>query len=296
MTNYLFIDKDDTLGEFWNETGIYPNVTSFLEQQVRTNRKIVIATTATVAGAKEHLKSLDYLINCYIGREHFISQGNSIEKKYVASDGAIHNVSDDYYERMNILSQSKIADLKKKMDELLDISQIDDNSNSDQHLDRYSQLSEALYGLIHKQTSELFDDATTYQNPYQLEYVGKDLHLSRRYLAPRDYDLLRTVMIGDLGDGISVPQSDPFTPVVVINPSQREGNWLPVGILLDSLYSEQAQFPWEVFDLFYAQGTKSTVKRSLLDYQPQEVSTFILNEVHYDLDQANGGRRIVIKP
>ena len=39
-----------------------------------------------------------------------------------------------------------------------------------------------------------------YENPYAPHYVFKDLHLARRYLDPKNYNHLRTVMIGDSND------------------------------------------------------------------------------------------------
>ncbi len=133
-----------------------------------------------------------------------------------------------------------------------------------------------------------------YTNPYAQEYIFKDLHLARRYLNPKEYHKLRTVMIGDEDDGNFTPASDPYTPVIVINNQQRSGHWQPVTNLVNILFENEEQFPCEQFNQIYFLGEKRIDKRIAHDIEPTKISTIRLYNQTYELDRISNGKRIII--
>ncbi len=300
--NYLLLDKDETLGIF-PLNGFYPLVESFLNEQVEEGRKLVIATTDKRTSTLRDLKPIDQLIYTYFTRENFRAQSfTEIKQFYIDALHGICDVEKDYAIRGEILP----LDERRRIDEeyaatlhLKDTSE--DRKMREQSEQRLQDIRSFLNQMVHRETQQLFDVATLYQNPYDYSYVFKDLHLIRLYLVQEahatveEHATLRTVMIGDMNDGIATPQSDPFTPVIVINNSQRCGNWQPVTDMLHVLYENLDEFPWQQFDGLYEMGIRMVGRREGLDREPIEISGIRLYNQRYELDRGNKGRRIVIQ-
>ncbi len=294
--NYLLLDKDDTLGEFWHDEGIYPNVPEFLKAQQDASRKIVIVTSATTAGAKQHLQPIGQYIHRYIGREHFQEQPSfKIKRFYINQENIIREVNADYQPRSVALPPEEKAKLEQQRIEQRNLAWDEtDKEKQTQYRNRMEEISDYLDQLLNIQTGQPFDPSTLYKNPYNPQLMRKDLHLVRRYLNSQHHQQLRTIMIGDLEDGMSTPKTDPFTPVIIINHEQRNGNWQPVSNLIDILYQTSQKTPWQIFNELHEQSTPETVQRNLLDYKPQQIRTIRFNNQTYELDTANDGRRIVL--
>ena len=296
--NYLLFDKDDTLGEFWNDTSIYPNVPQFLQLQQNASRKLVIVTSATTTAAKQHLQPIDQYIHRYIGKEHYQNQKVSSRyiQIYIDSENNVRELEIDYHPRSQTLPQAEVHQLESQRKEQMNLAFNEkDKEKQTQYRNKMNEIENYLDQLLHKQTQQPFDPSTLYQNPYNKDLIGKDLHLVRRYLDPQNYQHLRTIMIGDLGDGMTMPQTDPYTPVIVINHQQRQGNWQPVSNLIDILNLTSQKTPWQIFNELHKQGTPETVQRSLLAHTEQEIKTIRFNNHTYELDTANNGRRIVLR-
>ncbi|OGY53377.1 MAG: hypothetical protein A2912_02015 [Candidatus Buchananbacteria bacterium RIFCSPLOWO2_01_FULL_40_23b] len=296
--NYLLFDKDETLGEFWNDTGIYPAVPQFLQQQQNNQQKIVIVTSAITTAAKQHLQPIDQYIHRYIGKEHYQNQKVSSRyiQIYIDSENNVRELEIDYQPRSQTLPQAEVRQLEQQRTEQRNLAWNETNKEKQtQYRNKMNEITEYLDQLLHKQTQQPFDPSTLYQNPYNKDLIGKDLHLVRHYLDPQHHQHLRNIMIGDLGDGMTMPQTDPYTPVIIINHQQREGNWQPVSNLIDILNHKSQLTPWQVFDEIYQQGTPETVQRDLLDNSPQQIKIARFNNQTYELDTANNGRRIVVK-
>lgn len=230
MVDVLFLDKDDTLGEFVSTfgepIGLYPNVPLFLEEQRGKGRKRYITTTAG-EGGKAHLTSIEHLLDGYFGFEQLCAG-----PFYIQADGTVRRIFDDYQYRLRFSPEEE---------RLLP-------SGSD-------------YAIFHKQTREPFDRKTAYQNPHpdNLNFL-KDLYLARRLVAPTGYQELRTVMVGDLGDRDTVT-SDLETPLVIISSAVQEGNWNLVSRAVDYLFSRPDTKPFQIYDAAFETASQDGMQR-----------------------------------
>ncbi|MBI5002225.1 hypothetical protein HZC31_02475 [Candidatus Woesearchaeota archaeon] len=276
----LFLDKDETLGN-WREEwlGLYPGVSDFLKNQKEKGRRLYIATTA-LNHREECLASVNTLLDGYFGRE---SIGEKRGELYVLPDGTFRKVDDDYQARIAFLSDEETStgrhraqERSARIEELLETGQ--DQSEEYQRLQQERrQETIHLFSVVHKQTREPFDETTRYVNPHTKTPVshGKDLYLARRLIAPVGYETLRTVMVGDYGDETTVT-SDPETPLIVVSRSVRAGDWDLVSRLTDTLFSDKAHFPWEVFDALYGQAEPQKDEKTI---QIQGVSYKMIDTV-----------------
>ncbi len=237
MVDVLFLDKDQTLGEFVSTfgepIGLYPNVPQFLEEQREKGRKRYITTTAGKEG-KEHLTSVEHLLDGYFGSEQVDSSGFFAGLFYIRSDGTIRSIRDDYQHRRDFLPEEQ-----RRL------------TPEDRHWRE----------LLHKETKEPFDPKTAYANPHRLFGFLKDLYLVRRLIAPVEYADLRTVMVGDRGDRDSV-KSDLETPLVIISDAVQEGNWDLVSRAVDHLFSSPELKPFQVYDATFETASQNGKKRA----------------------------------
>ncbi|GEM_PF-3273528 len=291
--NYLLIDKDETLGYF-PSPGLYHFTIEFLEEQHTAGKKLIIATTAQIDNAKINLKRVNHLIHTYLCREHFQAQSaTEVKQFYITPEGTIRDIDSQYKRRMDIIAAEERIQLEQEYIKLVE----DNHKLNQQQQQRIQEIRTYLNQLVDIHTKEPFTLSTTrYENPYNKRYVFKDLHLARRYLDPKNYMTLRTIMIGDTKDGQITPASDPYTPVIVINNQQRSGNWQPISDIINILSENEKRYPWQQFDTLYTLGTKQIAERKNHDQLPIEISTIRLLNQTYELDTANNGRRIIVQP
>src|SRR3989338_3544035 len=257
----LFLVKDSTLGQWDKEPiGLYPNVPEFLRSQKDKARKLYITTTAK-DHRKECFASVNTLLEGYFGRE---SIGRERGGLYVLPDGTIRKVDDDYQPRFDSFSDDEQRRYDQELDAIA-LKRDECKPGRRQSLQLQQKLEEKCKfqrDLVHKEIGELFDETRQYVNPY-LEIGaphGKDLYLARRLIAPVGYETLRTVMVGDLGDK-TTPTSDPETPLIIVSNSTQLGNWQPVEVMTDLLFSDNSAKPWEVYERLFVAGKQQDDSR-----------------------------------
>ncbi|MFA6462308.1 MAG: hypothetical protein WCV90_08655 [Candidatus Woesearchaeota archaeon] len=257
-SDILFLDKDNTLGQFgYNGTGLFVGARAFLAAQKQLGRGLYIATTGDTFGRKK-LSEIDDLLDGYFGREQIdvVHRG----QLYLLPDGAIRKVEDDFIERKRFESPEKRAALdresRKRGDRLNTLPY--DSPERAALQEEINAFFDYWRELLHKQTQESFDPSLEYKNPY-CRGSFKDLHLARRIISPTDYTLQRTLMVGDPGDAGGFI-SDPETPLVVVSPRVREGEWDLVTRVVNHLFNDQERKPWELFDELYSQ--RKNVKKN----------------------------------
>jgi hypothetical protein len=253
MTDIIFIDKDNTLGDFHTGgCGIYEGVENFLMAQNVLGRRIYVATTASQRGII-HLEKVMSLFAGYLGREQIDATHHS---KYILPDGSIRNIDDDFALRSQFCSEEEA---KRLYDKLYELHRLQSSFPSDSA--EYKRIEEELNffldhscQLLHKETREPFDESRRYQNPYTLKgtMAEKDLFLARRIISPDRYIELRTVMIGD-GCDILVPLHDPETPLIVISGDVRCGSWNIPEVIVNRLFSTP-DMPWQVHDALFSEA------------------------------------------
>lgn len=253
MKDILFIDKDSTLDEFREgAVGLYPNTKSFLENERDKGRELYVATTANEKG-KVHLEDVMGLFEEYFGSE-LLNSGN--QSLYIARDGKIRNVCDDYTKKMDLESEQKQADLWEEAHDRKDL--LDSHPyGSEEKKSVQREICEFFdywRQLLHKETGTPLDKSQRYMNPFIDGMHMKDLYLARRRISPCDYDALRCVLVGDYGDSAN---SDPHTPLVRISNTVREGNWNIVANILNQLYKAESTAPADTFDELYNGATPS---------------------------------------
>lgn len=291
MTDIIFLDKDKTLGCFYaGEKGLYPNVIDFLDLQKQKERKLYITTTANDEGRK-HLADISDKLDGYFGSQ----QIDSSYLLYILPDGRIRNVYDDYIERKEFESKRK----RKKLDDEAGaraerLNTLPFNSEERATLQKEINTFFDYWGqLLHKETREPFDEYKRFTNPYGK--FSKDLYLARRLIAPHDYESLRTVMVGDLGDDTTV-LSDPQTPLIVISNNVREGNWQIVAKMLDKLFSDDNLMPWEVYDHLFNESTKNQPSKRSNFRDDGETRSLSLNGIKIALRKGSRDERIIYCP
>jgi hypothetical protein len=240
-------DVDSTLGDFSpGKIGLYPGVVNFLRLQAE-KRRLYTASNSGDGGSKRIGEARQFFEACFGSNEV-----NSSKIHYIREDGMPRLMANDYIMRFDVQTE-EIQALVKENERLGDLLLTDEHfmveSEAANELRRkYAELSQCLDVYVHKLTGELFDESTVYQNP-NIRGSFKDLLLAKRIVSPQSYQELRTVMVGDYGD-ISTVFSDPETPLIVVNNTQRQGDWNPVTVMLDLLYAREEK-PFQVFDEMY---------------------------------------------
>jgi len=246
----LFLDKDNTLGDFLDE-GLYSGSARFLEKQKGQGQELYIATTAC-AGGREHLTEVDHLLSGYLGEEDISTRD---KPRYVLSNGVIREIYNDYHSRTDGLLKSRRDELYVEADKRADrlFALPHDSSEREALQQEINDFFDYWHGLIHKETGEPFDQSTKYQNPHiEKGSLSKDIHLARRIISPQDPDSLRCVMVGDPGDAMDWI-SDPQTPIVVVSERVRSGDWSLVSRVLDRMYAKHV-VPAQVYDAIFEEA------------------------------------------
>lgn len=281
MQDIIFLDKDGTLGEFSSGApGLFPNVRAFLENQKQKQRYLYVTTIANHK-SRSHLVDIEDLLSGYFGGDTIGVDGSGL---YVLPDGQIRRIDEDYLKRREFESEDRQQALWAEADERSNrLDSLRYGTNERRILEQeINDFFDYWTELFHKETRELFDRSTTYQNPYMSGGLPhKDLFLARRLISPTDYTGLRTVMVGDGGD-IRVVGCDPETPLIVISNEVREGNWSLVSNILDHLFSDQSKKPFVMYDSLFAQGANSGEKVALT-----------ISGSEYSLENSRRGERIV---
>jgi len=287
MQETVFFDKDGTLGRFESSgQGLYPNVEEFLDQQERLGRKLYVITTASEAGRGD-LKEVIDKFSGYFGRERIDTVKNNFYQK---PNGTIGIIQDDYSPRISLESEGKIRQLDQEAQErrkkIFDI--LENSPEGDKLRKEARNFREYWYALINRETREPFVATTTYQNPHLQGRHSKDLYLAKRLISPRDYEDLKTVMVGDYGD-LTTPISDPHTPLIVISNGVRQGNWQSVSVILERLFSQQIM-PWQVYDEIFVEAIN--------DVNPKRDSLkrFELENLEFKLEKGKKSERIIYCP
>ncbi|MBS3123806.1 hypothetical protein J4437_04180 [Candidatus Woesearchaeota archaeon] len=295
MKDIIFLDKDGTLGRFepgqngLSPNGLFPNVSSFLENQVKKEREFFITTIAGEDG-KEHLKEVNHLLSGYFGYEKINSGYHNF---YIRPDGNIKPVDKDYCFRIFLESEEKQRELEDQAQERGDrLSHL--SLKSKERLRLQKEINE-FYGhwhqLIQKETKEPYNCSLDYSNPYLPERVTgfcKDLFLARRLISPIAYGDLRTVMVGDYGDK-TTPDSDPQTPLIIISEAVQKGAWSLVEVTLDKLFSDKVKKPYEIYDALYAAGN--------LSGRPDgKCRQFTLDSIQYEAQIIGNNSRVLYCP
>ncbi len=271
----LFLDKDNTLGDWACDECFYPGAVAFLRQQKERERELYIATTAGEAG-RIHVAEVDHLLTGYFGREIIDGSRRSL---YCLSDGTFISIFDDYKDRIWTLPKEESDRLLLEAEQLCDrkaSTRIDTEKESlQQQLDEFWK----KWGeLISIKSGEPFDESTRYRNPHlRGASHPKDLYLARRLISPLGYENLRTVMIGDRADAYSYC-SDPFTPLVVVSERVRAGEWNLVSTLVNLLFDTSEKMPWEHFNELHT------------------AETVILQNENYKFERNEWGSRVAYCP
>ncbi len=219
-------------------------------------RELYITTTAGEPG-RVHLAEVDHLLSDYFGREKIDAGKRSL---YCLPNGTFRVISDDYKDRIWTLPKEESDHLLAKANKFCDLkaaTRVDsEREGLQQQIDDFWK----KWGVrINIKTSEAFDESTRYQNPHIEGYHSKDLYLAQRLISPKEYQDLRTVMVGDGGDADSYC-SDPFTPLVVVSGRVRKGEWNLVSTVVDLLFDNPERMPRERFDELHTGETVSLQK------------------------------------
>lgn len=248
----LFLDKDNTLGDWACDESFYPGAIAFLQQQKERERELYIATAAGEPG-RVHLAEADHLLTDYFGREKI---NGGLRGLYCLPDGTFREISDDYKDRIWTMPKEESDRLLTEAERVCDRKESTRIASEKEDLQR--QLDEfwrKCGECINIKTGEPFDESTRYQNPYlKSGSHTKDLYLARRLISPLKYQDLRTVMVGDWGDARSYC-SDPLTPLVVVSNRVRSGEWNLVSTVVDLLFNNPEKMPWQRFDDLHAAET-----------------------------------------
>jgi len=265
LQDILFLDKDQTLGDFVIEgCGLYSGTKSFLEAQKQLGRALYVATTAG-EGGRRHLKDIDQFLSGYFGSGQI--DVTVRDRLYVLPDGAIHKIYDDYKERKEFEPPEKRAALDRESQERGErFSKLPYGSVKRNSLQKEINAFFEYWGqLLHRETKVPFDPSTEYKNPY-CKGSMKDLYLARKLISPQNYQDQRTVMVGDYGDSLGYA-SDPETPLVVISQKVREGKWDQVTRIVNYLFSDPENKPWQMFDALFEDNEGTKNKRKINFYK-----------------------------
>lgn len=247
MNDVTFFDVDMTLGNWDRGTGLFPGVVEFLKLQAE-KRRLYTASNSNDGGNERISKARQFFEAC-LG----INEIDSSKFHYIREDGMPRLRELDYFERRKVQIE-EIQELEREKNILDDLLLTDEywqvESEAANELRRKaSELNTYLDVYVHKETLEQFDDSTRYQNPHNKPGFYKDLLLAKRIASPKAYKDLKTVMVGDDGDVLAA-FSDPETPLIMINNTQRQGDWNPVSVMLDLLYRSKEK-PFQMFDEMY---------------------------------------------